>query len=357
MSSRAAILAVACAMAATPATAQNLARLERMWQDAAKASARADSVALSRGRRELDTVRVGNLVVLAPPGLTLLAREIAAAGWDRLYRTFGNQILATRHRPLIAAFYQSEKGPPPYGFPPDVTPIPVASGEEGSRMLVPQTLILLGDVVRKDFDPRLEHWLRGGVRTDPSEVPSPELFEDLVTSPSPLARACYVGSLSACGSALGLVAPRDPATEWYDAAGRRALARNLIRDPRDAATYDQCVEHAIDAACVSLLRGPDSAFVSPPLIFASRELAVRMALQLGGPEAFHRLLASAGHPIGRRLELTAGLSLDSLLLRWHQAVLRSRPVAVDVTPGVGWVALGWGLAFGALVLGSSRWRT
>jgi len=356
MSSRV-VLALACALAASPAAAQNLPRLEKMWKDAAKASARVDSSARVSARNDLDTVRAGNLVVLASSSLAPLAQQIASAGWERLQGTFGNQILASRHRPLIAAFYQSQNGPPPYGFPPDVTPIPVAPGAVGARMLVPQTLMLLGDVVRKDFDSQLEHWLRGGVRTDPAEHPSPELFEDLVTSPSPLARACFVGGLDACGSALGLVAPRDAATEWYDAPGRRALVRNLFRDSRDAATFDACVERAIDAACVSLLRGRDSVYVSPPLIFASRELVVRMALQMGGPEAFHRLLASAGKPMGYRLELTSGVTLDSLLLRWHQAVVSSRPMPVDVTADIGWVALGWGLAFGGLVLGSSRWRS
>jgi len=355
MSNRSRLLVLALTLAGSPAAAQHLARLERMWKDAALASARVDSLARLRAREALDTSRAGNVIVLAPAGLMSAARDAATTAWEGLYRTFGDEILPARHKPLVTALYQADKGPPPYGFPTDAAPIPVATGR-GAHLLLPQMLFTLTDRLRKDFDRPFEHWLRGAIRTEPLDHVSPLLFEDLVTSPSPLARACYVGSLDACGSALGLVAPRDPATEWYDAPGRRELVRNLVIPRSGGVWYGQCVEYGVDEACIRVLHGPDSMSVEPPLIFPNRELVVRMALQLGGPEAFHRLLGSAGRPVGQRLELAAGMSLDSLLTRWRQAVLLARPESVDVSAGIGWVALAWALVLSAFVLGSSRWR-
>lgn len=339
-------------LATRPATAQNLGRLERMWKDAARASARVDSVALERTRERLDTTRAGNLLVLAPAVLQRTARSIADGAWQKLRGTYGDEIQPP-HPPLVAAIYLSDKGPPPYGYPRDATPIAVPSGAT-TPLLIAQALVAIDQAIRRDFDKPLDRWLQEAVRTDSFENASPELYEDLVTSVSPLARGCYVGDLRACETALGLVPPHDAATEWYDAAGRREVVRHL--QLRQSALADLCVGGGVDAACIQILHGPDSVWIAPPLMFASRELVVRTALQLGGPQAFRRLLASAGQPLGHRLELAAGVPLDSLLMRWHATVIATRPVSVDLLAGSGWVALVWALVLGTLVLRSTRWR-
>lgn len=355
MSRPAALLLVPLMFAGPPGAAQNVARLERMWKDAARASSHVDSMTRLREAIELDTVRRGNLVVLAPGDLETLAVNVADTTWARLEGTYGDQIRAPRHRPLVLALYSSIKGPAPYGYAPDAMAIPVAGGS-AQRMAAAQAVIALVNALRTDFDGPFNRWLGVAIGTDTASAARAEIYENLVTSPSPLARGCYVGSLRDCAEALGLIPTQDPATKWYDAPGRRELLRNLLLvTPHDGLT-SECVDAGVDAVCLRLLRGPDSSRVTPPLTPESRELLVRIALHAGGHKALQLLLDHPGQPIGRRLELAAGIPLDSLVRRWHTAVLSTRPVSVDLTPGVGWVALIWALVLGTLVLGSSRWR-
>src|SRR5579862_6115595 len=119
MSRRLGVLIPALAVClAGPGAAQNLARLERMWKDAAIASARVDSLARVRGRSFLDSVRAGNIVVLAPPDLHAAAATATARAWEQLRGVYGDEIESPA-APLRAALYRSDSGTPPYGFPPD----------------------------------------------------------------------------------------------------------------------------------------------------------------------------------------------------------------------------------------------
>lgn len=355
MSRPGALLFTLLLLAGPSGAAQNVARLEQMWKDAARASSHVDSMTRLRESVELDTVRRGNLVVLTPGDLETLAVDVADTVWARLEGTYGDQLKAPRHRPLVIALYSSVRGPAPYGYAPDAVAIPVAGGS-GQRMVPAQALIALVNALRADFDGPFNRWLGVPIRTDSPSVARAEPYEDLVTSPSPLARGCYVGSLRDCEEALGLIPTPDPATAWYDAAGRRELLRNLLLVSPHDGLINECVEAGVDAVCLRLLRGSDSSRVTPPLTPESRELLVRIALHAGGRKALQLLLDNPGRPIGRRLELASGVPLDSLVRRWHTAVLSTRPVSVDLTPGVGWIALGWALVLGTLVLGSSRWR-
>lgn len=355
MSRAGVLLFVPLLLAGPSGSAQNVARLERMWKDAARAASHVDSMTRLRESVDLDTVRRGNLVVLTPGDLEALAVDVADSTWARLEGTYGDQIKAPRHRPLVIALYSSSKGPAPYGYPPDAVTIPVA-GVSGRRMVPAQSVLALATTLRRDYDKPFDRWLGTAIRTDTASAARAVLYEDLVTSPSPLARGCYVGNLRDCAEALGLIPTPDPATQWYDAAGRRELLRNLLFVSPHDGLIKECVDAGIDAVCLRLLRGPDSLRVTPPLTPESRELLVRIALQAGGHRALQLLLDNPRPQIGRRLELASGIPMDSLVRRWHTAVLSTRPVSVDLTPDLGWVALAWVLVLGSLVLGSSRWR-
>lgn len=334
---------------------RNLERLRQMWENAAAASGRVDSLARLRLRMGLDSIRAGNLVILAPAALRSLAAAIAPQVWGRVEAVYGEEA-RTKTGPIVVGIYHSDSGPPPYGFPVDVVPIPVdpaARHEWNAR----QVETRIPDELRTRLDPQLNKWLSQAITLRAADSAPPDLYEDLVTSPSPLARSCFVGDLTACRSALGLAPARDPATDWYDATGRRALVRTLNRDPHNAVWYEQCVEQAVDVACIHILRGPDSIHTAAPLISGSRELLVRLALAVGGQRSFHRLLDSAGRPLVQRLETTSGISSDSLMTRWRAAVIAARPEPVMLTAGTSWVAVMWAIAFGALVLRSSRWRS
>lgn len=334
---------------------RNLERLRRMWVSAALASGRVDSLARLRLRMGLDSIRAGNLVIIAPADLRPLAAAMAPQVWTRVESVYGEEA-RTKAGPVVVGIYHSDSGPPPYGFPVDVVPVPVDPAARDGRN-TRELEMRVPDELRARLDPQLNRWLAQSITLRPADSAPPDLYEDLVTSPSPLARSCFVGDLAACRSALGLAPARDPATDWYDAPGRRALVRTLRRDPRNPVWYEQCVEQAVDAACIHVLRGPDSIHTTAPLISGSRELLVRLALAAGGQQAFHRLLGSAGRPLEQRLETTSGVSFDSLMARWRATVIATRPEPVMLTAGTGWVALVWAIAFGALVLGSSRWRS
>src|SRR5690348_6871377 len=339
---------------------QNLERLRKMWVDAAAASARVDSLARVRLRIGLDSVRAGNLVVLTPRELRPLAAPIAPVVWTRLEGVYGEEARSADGGPLVVGMYQAVDGPPPYGFPLDAVTIPVAPGSSPGRVEA-QLALRLPEKLRERLDPALNGWVSKAISLQRADSAPPDLYEDLVTSVSPLARGCYVGDLAACRSALGVAATRDAAMEWYDPGSRRVLVSNMVfvrdvRRERDPSWYDQCVAQGLDAACLRILHGPDSVHLAAPLGAGGRELLLRIALAAGGAHAFHRLLVSAGQPLTRRLEITSGVPLDSLLARWHSVVLATRPQPVVLSAGTGWAALLWASLLGALVLGSSKWR-
>jgi hypothetical protein len=85
-------------------------------------------------------------------------------------------------------------------------------------------------------------------------------------------------------------------------------------------------------------------------------LLVREALQIGGREAYRRLVADPAAPIGARLAATAGLPLDSLVVRWRSRALAARPPRITLTWWTSAAALGWTLILGLCALRSSRWR-
>lgn len=354
--SRRCLVALFLAVPVHRAGGQTLAGLERRWEDARVAAARVDSLARSRMRSLLDTSRAGNLIVLAPVELGPLAVASAPPAWSRLAAVYGDEAHPASSGNFVIALYRSDTGVAPYGFPPEAIPVPVASRARDAARLATQIDLVLSHQLRKRFDPPLNRWISSAVTTASADSAPFGAFEDLVTSPSTLARSCYVGALSACGAVLGLIAPHDAAAEWYDAAGRRELVRHNRIDRAQRVWFEQCVEQAVDEACLHVLHGPDSTLLQPPLMAGSRELMVRIALRLGGPQAFHRLLGTADQPIARRLEAASGVTLDSLLIRWHATILAARPPAVVMTLGIGWTALAWSLSLGVLVLCSSRWR-
>jgi hypothetical protein len=116
-----------------------------------------------------------------------------------------------------------------------------------------------------------------------------------------------------------------------------------------------CVEGRSADACTALLRRLPARSLEPPLRNGPRAL-VEQALDLGGPDAYDRLMASPHRPLGERLAVAAGVPQDSLVARWRARVIVARPRAVTLTPRGAWAAFVWILVLGALALQSTRWR-
>jgi hypothetical protein len=181
-----------------------------------------------------------------------------------------------------------------------------------------------------------------------------ELRLQLISSPSFVSHLCYDGDVRSCSSALGFARVSDPITQWYDADGRRRLvvgARNLYSS-RVPGSLLQC-EAGDDARCTEYLRL--RGFRDAPINPIGRFTLTQLALDVGGRQAYERLLNSTGAP-GARLAEAAGVPLDSLLSVWSTRVRTTAARAVNVTPVVAAGSLAWILLCAGLSLRSSRWR-
>ncbi len=361
MCERAVWLALAALLAAGPVRGQDqgvlrtrIARLEHLLKGAAAAAARADSLA-RRGAPPHDTVSVGALRIVAPAGLGPETRAGIATTWSLIDSAFGTAAGVLVKRPFILV------------LSPDRSGLVRASGTAtpvlttGTAADVEQRLLWAASMaIAAQNDSALTTWLQGVLV--PNRHPTQErrgVYIGLVTAPSPAGRRCYRGDLHACRSALGLVPAADALEDWYDPLRRRSLVRELetldeVRaDPR---LFSACVQDLSDVACVAVLRRVPPAAFPPPLPSAARYSVLRTAVELGGRQAYARLVAGAGETMEARLTSASGVSGDSLMRAWRAAVFDARPEPVTVEPRAGWVALAWGLAFALLSLRSTRWR-
>ena len=178
----------------------------------------------------------------------------------------------------------------------------------------------------------------------------------LATRPERAARRCFVEELSACSAALGLLPKGTTLRDWYDAAGRRELARALTNDPRWDPEVRACVMSQDSATCDHLLELQSPVSLPAPLAGSARGALVSLAVESGGPGAMDRLLASPDAPLTARLAAAAAQPYDSLLSRWRAVVGRARPEPVG--PGIAptLTAFGWTALLLGLALSGTRWR-
>jgi hypothetical protein len=119
------------------------------------------------------------------------------------------------------------------------------------------------------------------------------------------------------------------------------------------ATLEKCVVGDVSACAAVLgLAAPGPGPLFPPLVRADLVLT---ALEIGGPDAWHRFQGAAGDSPIAALEAAAGIPSDSLLARWRTGLLESRSNEIPFPPRVAAVAIGW---LGVLVLGTvgvARW--
>ena len=163
--------------------------------------------------------------------------------------------------------------------------------------------------------------------------------------------------MRSCALALGLAGQTDPAMEWFDTAERRAAvraARNRLR-PNHERPYDACVTEGSGTACDSLMELLPTNEIAPPLGTDVRQSVVRVAMDLGGPEALARMLAAPGGPEAQ-LGAASRVPTDSLLRAWRSHLIAARPENATISMTLAAVAMAWAAACGALALGSSRWR-
>ncbi len=137
---------------------------------------------------------------------------------------------------------------------------------------------------------------------------------------------------------------------------RRYLAMYMVMTSTGKAERG-CAEDKLElcAFALGLRVAPSSDLTGayPPLVRADLFLT---ALEIGGPEAWSRIVAA--HPARPEAALTAasGLTADSLLARWKNRIVALRPVEGPLQPTTALLAAGWVGALLLGTLGASRWR-
>jgi hypothetical protein len=323
------------------------------WRRADALALVADSFELERASVGRDTITAGALRIVANPSPLPLA-DAAARAWpvlDSLYGTSAGRLAS--HPYFIRAYDPDTTATRPalrVGFE-----VPWNLGVD--RL----TEFLLANVPIESPDRRLADWLGEPIR--PLRRPQQErarVYVRLVTAPSQVARACFLGDITICGTALDLVDTPDAFVHWYpNAAERRHLLEVAFSDyfnrPASAATWHVCVA-GNDTACVELLRSLPPGSIPRILDGDARRLLVHVALRIGGREAYGRLLADSNASLGERLGRAAGVPADTILARWRAAMIASRPKSVTL-PSWGIVAaLAWTIVLAACGMRSSRWR-
>jgi hypothetical protein len=175
---------------------------------------------------------------------------------------------------------------------------------------------------------------------------------NLATSPSAVARSCHTGSIAACDAALGLTPSKDPLTDWYTPDGWRVLVGSW-HPPKDAFEVIKdrslCIEKRDDAACARAARTHS---VPIPLAYSTRATLLATAFEIGGRQAYHRLINATGTPMDG-LALAAGVSADSLVRVWRTRVLSATPRSSAPTIPEAALFAGW---FALLGVASTRRR-
>lgn len=309
-----------------------------------------------------DTVRYGPLTVLVDSSLAPFGREVTRVAAATIERRFGRAANALRGHVYVLTLLPGR----PAGS--DTVQLSEVFSARGSSFLQSQIrderLVTAAIVTRaamtltEAVGEKFAWWLSGGLPVDTTTSGTwVGVRIDLVTASARVARACYAGTDSACGLALGVLGEDDPVTRWFDAAERRDMVHGLRFQMRTdhEARYEHCTAGDDDSACVELLHLLPSGQITPPLEAFARQSLAGLALDLGGPESLARLEATPGD-LGARLAAAAGIPLDSLLGIWRRNAVSVRAANPSVSWPMVFSSLFWVAICGALALRSSPWR-
>ncbi len=327
--------------------------LSREWARASAIADLADSLELQRAFSGRDTIAVGALRIVTDPS-PLPVRAAAERAWPALDSLYGDAAqLLTRYPYVVRAFDPDTTAPRPTMY------VGLAVPWDMSAAVLAR--LLVANAPMPPPDQALVSWLGGPLRAPTRAAEDrTDVYLQLVTAPSTPARACFLGTLAACRIALGLQAGGDALDLWYPgAAERRALVTRAFGDyfnhGATAPALRACIAGA-DSVCAALLRRVPAGTLPGPLSAQARITLVRVALGMGGRDAYGRLVAEAAAPIADRIAGAANAQLDDVLTRWRRQILAARPPAVALPWWAVSLSLGWAAVFGLCALRSSRWR-
>lgn len=312
---------------------------------------------------QLDTVRVGQLVVITRPQYVAMVWDAARREWPmiepalRLGRPdeVGEQYL----------FYLEL----PYATHPGIDQLhcrrslsrwarercptcPACLSLDGSFQravgrLLAQRLDPDGSFIAElPFEPLERGWLW-------------QVHVALATADSRSARFCFLGDLASCRDVLGLKQLAEPVAVWYTSEERRRLV-SRIGWRGNSALWRSCVEEGSDEACLTFLRSVELETLQPMQPGAlrwARLMLLDVARELGGAGVYGRIATPSGPGVEERLAAAAGAEPDTLIARWLEAVLNARPRTQMLSGLEGLTAIAWIVCLAFLATRSSRWRS
>ena len=316
--------------------------------------------AIEQGRAMARFIRVqaGGLELFTVAELRETAEQAGRLAWEVLSRTYQDSVgVILRSFPLSILPKPPEDSTRARVWYPPNTRLVFATEEDPVRGLAMSLLAQVSQDLWLRQDQDLRDWMKSPppITTDVSGAYG-AAYLDLATSAAPVAQRCLT-DVRACGEALGLARPADPARDWYSPAGRRYLVTQLsgfFQPAESRQSYDRCITGS-DPDCLALLREvPDH--IPSTLLPPTRVTFLRVALEHGGAGSYLALLSSAGQPMEARLRQAAATPTGPLLEDWHRRVIAARPPPAQMSRGHAMAIIGWTAVLLTFALRSSRWR-
>lgn len=176
---------------------------------------------------------------------------------------------------------------------------------------------------------------------------------------SPAVWACLNGHVGECWSAFGLAEPGTTALWAPNHVRHRALAAHgdewVSRLPEDQQKDRRACEQWDMQACERFNAG-NGIRLAVPLLGVAANTLLAHALDLGGPDAFKRLVRSEAGTVPDILAEAAGMDATDLMTRWVRYVNEGRPNAQAGLPASSAGALLWSLFIGCATVACARRR-
>ncbi len=323
-----------------------------LWQEARALADLTDSLTHAIAPPDLDTIAAGALRVVVNPS-ALPIQAAANAAWRTLDSLFGHAAARMVSTPIRLIAVEPDSVP---------RTTPDYRGQE-VRWDVPadelhQLLLAIAPVPQPDS--QFLAWLTTPVPALVREASMREAaYMQLVSAPWTIVRRCYRGDIPSCTAALGLDAAVDPAvTRYVTPEERRRVVEGvefLFQNGRGELESQGC-RGGLDSLCTALLRQVSRSYLTRPLDGEARQSLLRLALAIGGRDAYARVLDHPGLDPAERLALAAGVPLAQLVAQWRDSIFAARPRPITVSLAETAAGFAWIVGFAGLALRSTRWR-
>lgn len=190
-------------------------------------------------------------------------------------------------------------------------------------------------------------------------------YRTLATTDAAVVRRCTAGDRPACRLAFAVDSlPTDRLGAWYDDSDYPKLAAvagdgnqrgNMYRSFSEEEREDCNVNRHVDTCRRMLLLLPPDAFGIPMPPTARASLA-QLALELGGPGAISRLRRAPAASVATQLSVAAGVPIDTLIGRWQQRLMASRPHSPLPSAGFVLASMACIVVCGAWAARSEPWK-